>query len=63
MAGAARFRNRRTRSSSPNGQQSNENNTGNAMNAAQGSIIVKAPVANVYKRWLGFEEYPKFITR
>lgn len=32
------------------------------MNAAEGSIVVKAPVANVYKRWLGFEDYPKFIT-
>jgi uncharacterized membrane protein len=30
--------------------------------AAQGSIVVNAPVAAVYKRWLAFEEYPKFIT-
>src|SRR6266446_7614306 len=37
-------------------------NTGDAMNAAQGSIVVKAPVAAVYKRWLEFEDYPKFIT-
>ena len=37
-------------------------NTRYAMNAAQGSIVVKAPVADVYKRWLEFEDYPKFIT-
>ncbi len=39
-----------------------EDNTRNAMNAAQGSIVVNAPVAAVYKRWLAFEDYPKFIT-
>jgi len=33
-----------------------------AIDAAQGSIVVKAPVADVYKRWLAFEDYPKFIT-
>jgi uncharacterized membrane protein len=32
------------------------------MNAAQGSIVVKVPVGAVYKRWLKFEDYPKFIT-
>src|SRR3954466_2126760 len=32
------------------------------MDAAEGSIVVKAPVAAVYKRWLAFEDYPKFIT-
>jgi uncharacterized membrane protein len=32
------------------------------MDAAEGSIVVKAPVAAVYKRWLVFEDYPKFIT-
>jgi uncharacterized membrane protein len=32
------------------------------MNAAKGSIVVNAPVAAVYKRWLVFEDYPKFIT-
>lgn len=31
------------------------------MNAAEKSIIVKAPVAEVYERWLRFEELPKFI--
>ena len=39
-----------------------ENNTRNAMDAAQGSIVVKAPVTAVYRRWLAFEDYPKFIT-
>jgi uncharacterized membrane protein len=32
------------------------------MVAAEGSIVVNAPVAEVYQRWLKFEEYPKFIT-
>jgi uncharacterized membrane protein len=32
------------------------------MDAAEGSIIVRAPVADVYKHWLAFEDYPKFIT-
>src|SRR5438477_8119552 len=33
-----------------------------AMDAAEGSIAVKAPVAAVYKRWLAFEDCPEFIT-
>ena len=32
------------------------------MNAARKSIIVKAPVAKVYERWLQGEDFPKFIT-
>jgi uncharacterized membrane protein len=31
------------------------------MNVAEKSIIVNAPVAEVYDRWLHFEELPKFI--
>jgi len=31
------------------------------MGGAEGSIVVNAPVAAVYKRWLEFEDYPKFI--
>ena len=31
------------------------------MNAAERSVIVNAPVAEVYERWLRFEELPKFI--
>ena len=33
-----------------------------AMDAAEGSIVVDARVADVYERWLAFEDYPKFIT-
>lgn len=32
------------------------------MNAAAGSIVVRVPPAQVYQRWLAFEDYPKFIT-
>ena len=32
------------------------------IDAAEGSIVVKAPVADVYGQWLAFAEYPKFIT-
>src|SRR2546422_7669024 len=32
------------------------------IDAAEGSIVVNAPVAAVYKRWLAFEDYPKFIS-
>jgi uncharacterized membrane protein len=31
------------------------------MNVAEKSIIVNAPVAEVYERWLRFEELPRFI--
>jgi uncharacterized membrane protein len=31
------------------------------MDAAEGSIVVNAPVSDVYQRWLAFEDYPKFI--
>ena len=31
------------------------------MNAAQKSIVVNAPVAQVYEQWLRFEDLPKFI--
>ena len=34
----------------------------NTIDAAEGSIVVKAPVAAVYQRWLAFEDYPQFIT-
>jgi uncharacterized membrane protein len=32
------------------------------MDAAQASIVVNAAVADVYARWVTFEDYPKFIT-
>lgn len=33
-----------------------------SMDAAEGSIVVDARVADVYQRWLAFEDFPKFIT-
>ena len=32
------------------------------IDAAEGSIVVEVPIADVYERWLAFEDYPKFIT-
>jgi len=32
------------------------------MDAAEGSIVVHAPISVVYKRWLAFEDYPRFMT-
>jgi len=32
------------------------------IDAAEGSIVVKVPIADVYERRLAFEDYPKFIT-
>jgi uncharacterized membrane protein len=32
------------------------------IDAAEGSIVVDAPVAAIYKRWMAFEDYPKFLT-
>ena len=32
------------------------------LNAAQRSIVVKAPVARMYEQWSRFEDLPKFIT-
>jgi uncharacterized membrane protein len=31
------------------------------MTAAQGSIVVRAPVGNVYRQWLRIEDFPKFM--
>jgi uncharacterized membrane protein len=73
MAGVARFQNMNTRGSTPNGsvsaeattrqeQMPNKGNRPLAMDAAEGSIVVNAPVADVYERWLVFEDYPKFLT-
>jgi uncharacterized membrane protein len=60
--GAARFRNMNTRSCTPNEPMPRKGNRPLPMDAAEGSIVIKAPVAAVYKRWLAFEDYPKFIT-
>ena len=62
MAGAARFRNTNTHGSPPNESMPNKGTSPRKMDAAEGSIAVNAPVAAVYKRWLAFEDYPKFIT-
>jgi uncharacterized membrane protein len=32
------------------------------MSAAEGSIVVKAPIGTVYRQWVRFEEFPKFMT-
>ncbi len=62
MAGAARFQKMNTRGSTPNEQMPNKGNRPRVMDAAEGSIVVNAPVADVYRRWLAFEDYPKFMT-
>ena len=36
-------------------------NTLKAMSAAQGSIVVRAPIGNVYRQWLRIEDFPKFM--
>ena len=41
---------------------SNNGNRPRTIDAAEGTIVVKAPVADVYGQWLAFAEYPKFIT-
>ena len=40
----------------------NKGNRPRAIDAAEGSIVVNAAVADVYERWLAFEDYPKFMT-
>jgi uncharacterized membrane protein len=40
----------------------NQENEPRRMDAAEGSIVVNAPVTAVYGRWLAFEDYPRFIT-
>ena len=62
MAGTARFRNMNTRGSRPNEPMPGKRTRPRAMGAAEGSIVVNAPVSDVYQRWVAFEEYPKFIT-
>jgi uncharacterized membrane protein len=62
MDGAAPFRNTNSHGSPPNESMPNEGTRPRKMGSAEGSIAVNAPVAAVYKRWLAFEDYPKFIT-
>src|SRR5258708_35443955 len=59
--GAARFRNMNTRVPSPNKQMPKKGSRPLAMDAAEGSIVVNAAVAEVYERWLGVWDYPKII--
>src|SRR6266436_6058292 len=61
-AGGARFRNMNTRVPTLNETMPNKGNRPRAIDAAEGSIVVNAAVADVYERWLAFEDYPKFIT-
>jgi uncharacterized membrane protein len=61
MDGAARFRGMNMRGSTPKKQMQKNGTNPWAIDAAEGSIVVKAPVADVYKRWLACEDYPKFI--
>jgi uncharacterized membrane protein len=51
-----------TRGSTPNEPMPKKGSNPRTIDAAEGSIVVKAPVAAVYKRWLAFEDYPKFVT-
>src|SRR5207245_3100449 len=61
-AGSARFRNMNTRVPTLNDTMPNKGNRPRAIDAAEGSIVVNAAVADVYERWLAFEDYPNFIT-
>ena len=51
-----------TRAPTPNETMPSKGNRPRAIDAAEGSIVVNAAVADVYERWLAFEDYPKFIT-
>ena len=51
-----------TRVPTPDKQMPKKGSRPLAMDAAEGSIVIKAPVTAVYKCWLEFEDYPKFIT-
>jgi len=61
-AGAARFPKMNTRGATSNEPMPKKGSRVGTIDAAGVSIVVKAPIANVYKRWLAFEDYPKFIT-
>jgi len=59
--GAIRFRNTNTHGSTPNESMPDKGTRPRKMATAEGSIAVNAPLASVYKGWLAFEDYPKFI--
>src|SRR5437879_6262045 len=46
----------------PNESMPKKRSKPRTMDAAEGSIVVNAPVADIYERWLAFEDYPKFVT-
>jgi uncharacterized membrane protein len=46
----------------PNESMPNKGTRPRKMATAEGAIVVEAPLAAVYKGWLAFEDYPKFIT-
>ena len=46
----------------PNESMPDKQTKSSVKGAAEGSIVVDAPVSDVYQRWLAFEDYPKFIT-
>src|ERR1700732_5569493 len=50
-----------TRGPAPNEPMPKKGSNPRTIEAAEGTIVVKAPVAAVYKRWLAFEDYPKFV--
>src|SRR5205814_6369642 len=58
----ARFQNINTRGLTRNEPMRHNGAEPRTMNAAKGSIVIKASVVDVYQRWLAFEDYPKFIT-
>jgi uncharacterized membrane protein len=62
MAGAAHFQKMNMRASTPSESMPEKRARPRPTGAAEGSIVVKAPVSDVYQRWLAFEDYPKFIT-
>jgi uncharacterized membrane protein len=51
-----------TRGPTHNEPMPNKGSKPRTIDAAEGTIVVKAPVAAVYQRWLVFEDYPKFVT-
>ena len=62
MAGTARFQKMNTRASPPNEPMPDKRARPRPTGATEGSIVVNAPVSDVYERWLTFEDYPKFVT-
>ena len=40
----------------------NKGSNPRTIDAAEGTIVVKAPVADGYRRWLVFEDYPQFVS-